>query len=114
MTVWSGQGKQVGQSEIKEECNIWDTSCFPQVFQMLPSLFTPPHPPLFDFKAAEVISILLIHTSLQGYLIQVYLMSVHEDFFGALFFFPSHLFFKDRWRKEHYSEDKLIYRNYTM
>lgn len=79
----------------------------------------------FNSKAAQVISMHLISASLQDYLIQVYLMTGQILKWACMrislvLYFSFHLTcflrrqMSDRWRKEHYSEDKLIYRNYTM
>lgn len=78
MTVCSGQEKRVEQSEMKRNA----TFGMPLVFLnnhrfskcFTASLLLPTHHG-FNSKAAEVISILLIYTSLQDYLIQVYLLT---------------------------------------
>lgn len=75
-------GKTGGSKRDEEECNSWDASSFlPQeeTIAGFPSaslpLYSSPTQQGFNSKAAEVISFLLIYTFLQGYLIQVYLMT---------------------------------------
>lgn len=91
---------------------------------MLHCLFIFPTHQGFNSEAAEVNSIpfdsyiftRLPNTSLLNDWTGI-TVSVHGDIFGALLFLPFRLFCKKAvtdGEKEHYSEDKLIYRNYTM